>query len=94
MVSSPFKATPHIALQRNGNGVLASDALNGGVTIFELSDHFGPRTLLLWGGITTLNATRGVALNGGVATFEPSGRFAPSGSVSSCSGLANGGWGR
>ena len=57
--------------------MLALDALNGGVTTFEPSDHFGTRTPLLWGGITTLNATGGVALNGGVATFEPSGRFVP-----------------
>ena len=77
MVSSPFKATPHIALQRNGNGVLALDAPNGGLTTFEPSDHFGPRTPLLWGGTTTLHATRGIALNGGIATFEPSGRFVP-----------------
>ena len=77
MVSSPFKATPHIALQRNGNDVLASDALNGGVTTFELSDHFGPRTPLLCGGVAILHATRGIALNGGIATFEPSGRFVP-----------------
>ena len=46
MVSSPFKATPHIALQRSGNGVLASDALNGGVTTFE---HVGDKSGLLRG---------------------------------------------
>ena len=57
--------------------MLALDAPNGGMTTFEPSDHFGTRTALLWGGITTLNATGGVALNGGVATFEPGGRFIP-----------------
>ena len=73
--------------------MLALDAPNGGMTTFEPSDHFGPRTPLLWGGITTLHATRGIALNGGIATFEPSGRFAPSGSVSSYGGLGDGGEG-
>ena len=57
--------------------MLALDAPNGGLTTFEPSDHFGPGTPLLWGGTTTLHATRGIALNGGIATFEPSGRFVP-----------------